>query len=144
MERRAIVARILRVEGFLLLVVAGIHMAAIPVLRYAFASALPEEGFQFVFPPFLLDHIVAGILLVPLGVSTIYSASGIRQGQRWAWMIGTINAVAVLTLPIVLVVVMDPAYFHATPFLIASILITLVGLSMLWPLLWARREFPPR
>jgi hypothetical protein len=35
---------------------------------------------------------------------------------------------------------MERQYFSALPFLIATILNTVVGLSMIWPLLWVRRK----
>jgi hypothetical protein len=135
-----IASRILIVEGILLLLVAAIHMLVIPELRSVFARLLTPGDFQFVWPPFLLNHAVVGILLVPLGLSTLYCASGIRSGQRWSWRVGITNALTILTLPLALVLIMDRHYFSALPFLIATILITAVGLSMIWPLLWVRRE----
>jgi hypothetical protein len=51
-----------------------------------------------------------------------------------------INAITILSLPIVLAVVMERRYFSAPPFLVAAILITALGTSMIWPLLWVRRE----
>jgi hypothetical protein len=54
--------------------------------------------------------------------------------------VGITNAMAILSLPIVLVLVMERHYFSALPFLIATVLITAVGLSMAWPLVWVRGE----
>jgi hypothetical protein len=139
MNKLLIVSRIVRAEGILLLVVAAIHLAVIPTLRRAFVSQLSPEDFRFVWPPFLLNHAVVGILLIPLGLSTLYCASGIRRGERWSWRVGMTNAITILSLPLVLVAVMERHYFSALPFLIATILITVVGLSMIWPLLWVRR-----
>jgi len=128
------------VEGILLLLVATIHMLVIPSLRSVFVRLLSPGAFQFVWPPFLLNHSVTGILLIPLGLSTIYCASGIKSGQRWSWRVGITNALTILSLPLALVVIMERHYFSALPFLVATILITFVGLSMVWPLLWVRRE----
>ena len=140
MNKLLISSRIVRVEGILLLLVAGIHMAVIPTLRHLFVRLLSPGAFRFVWSPFLLNHVVVGILLIPLGLSTLYCASGIRRGERWSWRVGMTNAITILSLPLVLVAVMERQYFSALPFLIATILITLVGLSMIWPLLWVRRE----
>ena len=139
MNKPLISSRIVRAEGILLLLVAAIHPAVIPTLRRAFVSLLSPGDFQFVWPPFLLNHAVVGILLIPLGLSTLYCASGIRRGERWSWRVGMTNAITILSLPLVLVAVMERHYFSALPFLIATILITVVGLSMIWPLLWVRR-----
>src|SRR5262249_51131569 len=140
MNKRVISARILVAEGILLLIVAAIHLLVAPVLRDTFVRQLSVADFQFVWPPFVLAFVVLGILLVALALSTIYCASGVQRGERWAWRVGITNALAVLSLPIVLLVVMDKRYFTALPFLVASILITLVGVSMLWPLVWVRGE----
>jgi hypothetical protein len=140
MNKLLISSRIVRVEGILLLLVAAIHMAVIPTLRNLFVKLLSPGAFRFVWSPFLLNHAVVGILLVPLGLSTLYCASAIKRGERWSFRVGMTNAITVLSLPVVLVTVMERQYFSALPFLIATILITVVGLSMIWPLLWVRRE----
>jgi hypothetical protein len=140
MNKLLISSRILIVEGILLLIVAAIHLLVIPELRRLFVRLLSPRAFEFVWSPFLLNHAVVGILLVPLGLSTLYCASGIKLGQRWSWRVGMTNAITILSLPLVLVAVMERRYFSALPFLFATLLITLVGLSMIWPLLWVRRE----
>jgi hypothetical protein len=140
MRKRAVSARILRLQGFIILLVAAIHFAATPLLRATLLHELSAADFQFVWPPFLLSFVVMGILLVPVGISTLFCASGVRAGQRWSWRFGITNALAVLSLPFVLALVMDRRYFSAFPFLVATILISLVGLSMCWPLWWVRRE----
>lgn len=64
-----------------------------------------------------------------------------RSGRkRWSWRFGITNALAILSLPIVLMLTMNTQYFTAVPFMIASILITLVGVSMWLPLWWVRAE----
>ena len=88
MDRRSIVSRIISVTGFLLLIVAAIHLAVTPTLkRVILDRVLTAEELRIVAPPFLLNHIVMGILLIPIGFITIYCASGIRAGERWAWVI---------------------------------------------------------
>jgi hypothetical protein len=96
MNRRAISARILVAEGVLPLIVAAIHLLIIPVLRDTLVRRLSAPDFQFVWPPLVLAFVVLGILLVPLTLSTIYCASGVRRGERWAWRWGITNALAVL------------------------------------------------
>lgn len=144
MDKRVISARILSTEGVLLLVVAAIHLLIIPQLRGVLARMLSGGDFKFVWPPFLLNHVVVGILLVPVGLSTLYCAAGVRAGERWAWRVGITNALAIMSLPLVLVAVMERHYFSAAPFLIATILITIVGVSMIWPLVWVRKELGAR
>jgi hypothetical protein len=140
MHKRTISARILTVQGILILVVAAIHLAVTPLLRSALADQLSTADFQFTWPPFALCFVVMGILLLPVGICTLLCASGVRAGESWSWRVGITNAITVLSLPFVLFAIMDKHYFEAIPFLVASILITLVGLSMCWPLWWVRRE----
>ena len=116
MNKLQITSRILKVEGVLLLLVAAIHLLVIPVLRTAFIRVLSPGAFQFVWPPFLLNHVVVGVLLIPLGPSTVYCASGVRSGERWSWRVGITNGLATLSLPFVLVGAMERRYFTALPF----------------------------
>jgi hypothetical protein len=121
-------------------VVAAIHLAVTPLLRSTLVDQLSAPDFQFAWPPFSLCFIVLGILLVPVGISTLFCASGVRAGESWAWRVGITNALTIMSLQFVLAFTMQRQYFKAVPFLIASILITLVGLSMCWPLWWVRSE----
>jgi hypothetical protein len=140
MDKRTISARILTVQGILILVVAAIHLAVTPLLRRTLADQISAADFNFAWPPLALSFIVMGILLIPVGVCTLLCASGIRAGESWSWRVGITNALTVLSLPFVLVFTMERRYFTAAPFLLAAILITLVGASMCWPLWWVRSE----
>jgi hypothetical protein len=65
MDPSALAARILKIDGTLLLVVALIHFAATPfAVRFVSSQSTPEAFVQ-IGPPFLLSFIVVGILLVP-------------------------------------------------------------------------------
>ena len=123
MNKRLVSARILRIEGILLLLVAAIHLLVIPELRSVMARELESKDFKFGWSPFLLNHAVVGILLIPVGLSTLYCASGVRAGERWAWRVGMTNAITILSLPAVLGLVMERHYFSALPFMIAAVLI---------------------
>src|SRR6266851_7274780 len=142
MKRRLIVARLISVTGGLLLIVAALHLLVTPVLKSAILDrVLTPQELRIVSPPFLLNHIVVGILLIPLGFITLYTASGIRAGERWAWVINLAIGLTILSLPVVLVLVMRAEYFRAVPFLIATALITIVGITMSVALVLARHDF---
>ena len=142
MNRRLIVARIVSVTGSLLLIVAAIHLLVTPALKSAILDRvlMPRE-LRIVSPPFLLNHIVVGILLIPLGFIALYTASGIRAGERCAWVINLAIGLTILLLPIVIVLVMRAEYFRAVPFLIAAVMITIVGITMTAALILVRHEF---
>lgn len=135
-DRRIIVSRILLIDGILLIVVAFIHLLSTLPLKSWLARELTPEFLASVSPPFLLNHLVVGVLLIPFGVSTLYCAAGVRVGQWWTRVIAMTNALAILVLPILLIALIGPEYYNAKPFLVASILITVIGFSMIVPLVW--------
>ena len=71
MNRRSIVSRILSVTGVLLLIAAAIHLIVTPTLkRVILDRTLTPEQLLIVSPPFLLNHLVMGILLIPIVLAT--------------------------------------------------------------------------
>lgn len=142
MDRSALGARILKADGVLLLVVALIHFAATPfALRFVSSQSTPEAFLQ-IEPPFLLSFIVVGILLLPIGLSTVYVADSFRRGEPWARTICTFNAIGVFLLPIALVMIMPARYFRAILFLFAATLVWIVAISMIVPLLLRPADLP--
>ena len=103
MSRTKIVARTVSVTGVLLLIVAAIHLAVTPILQKEILDrTLTPQQLSIVQPTFLLNHLVVGILLIPIGFITIYSAPALRAGERWAWIVNFANGLTILSLPIVL------------------------------------------
>jgi hypothetical protein len=137
-----VATRALSVGGVLLLVVAAIHLAVTPLVRTLFSNAASTEAARFWLAPFLLNHIVAGILLVPVALNTLYAARAARRGAAWARTVALINAVSVLLLPLTLVALMGPAHLRALPFLVASVLITIAGVVLVTAALSLGRDEP--
>ena len=143
MNRRVLASWVIWTVGILLLVVAAIHLAVTPLLKKAVLdSVLTPTMLPLVTPPFLLNHVVVGILLVPLGLVTLHSAAGIRSGERWAWVVSWSVGAALPSLPVALVLIMRGGPFDAVPFRVAEILITISAVAMPAVLIWARAEFP--
>jgi len=138
MDRQALAARILKIDGVLLLVVAAIHLAATPLVLNFISSQSTPDAYAQIKPPFLLSFVMGGILLIPLGLSTFFCANSLRRGETWARTICSFNAVSVLMLPLALILAMPAAYFRAIPFLIAAILVCIVAISMAAPLVLSR------
>lgn len=82
MNKRLFSWRILVVQGILILVVAAIDLAVTPLLRETMPRRLSRADFQFVWPPLLLSFVVMGILLIPIGVTTLFCALGVREAVR--------------------------------------------------------------
>ena len=134
-------AWIVRVAGALLLIVAAIHLLVTHVLKEEILNrVLTPDQLAIILPPFVLNHLVVGILLVPIGFATIYSSRALCAGKRWAWVINLANGLTILSLPLVLALVMPRQQFQAVPFLIAAALITLVGTTMTAGLIWIWRD----
>ncbi len=141
MNKRLFASIIVRAEGVLLLVIAVIHLAVTPLLREAVLDrVLAPELLPVVAPPFLLNHLVVGVLLLPLGFITIYSAAGICSGERWAGVITFSIGLAMVSLPVLLLALMRGEQFQALPFRIAELLVTVVAVTMPTVLIWARSE----
>ena len=124
--------------GVVLLIVAAIHLVVTPLLANVMAERVSEEQWQFLRVPSLINHIVVGVLLIPIGATLIVLAGELRKGSRWAWWLVVVHALAIASLPVVLAAVVPVALFDARPFLIASILVTLVAITLPVVLLWAR------
>jgi hypothetical protein len=140
MDRNALAARILKIDGFLLLIVAAIHFIATPfALRFVASQSTPEAWVQ-IGPPFLLSFTLVGVLLLPLGLSTIYCAGSVKRGERWARTICIFNAGGVLLLPLALVLIMPTRYFRAMLFVVAATLVWIVAISMAVPLVLGRAD----
>jgi hypothetical protein len=130
MRYQAIAVRLLRAVGGLLIVLGLVHLAATPfILRLLDGS--PPEVYEFAVGPTLLNHILFGILLLPLGYSTWLAAKAATSGEVWAKRTLTVNTIAVLMMPVLLVVLMRrPGYYTAPLFVTAVSLVGIIALLM--------------
>ena len=129
----------LAICGVALIVVAIIHLWISPLLYAWFGrsvgNALPVLG-----PPFLLNHVVVGVLLLALGINTLIAGFGVRAGDRRAWVMACVNAAAVAVLPLMLVTIMRGPDYTAVPFRVAEVLVTASAFGMLAAVLLARKH----
>ena len=140
MNRRSVVARILMLDGVLLLVVATLYFILTDRAIKWLAYRLTPLEYSEISPQFVLNHIAVGILLIPLALTTFYCAWGVRKGQHWSRVVSVINGLSVLSLPAVLSWFMGAQYYGSIFFLLASLLIILVGITMLIPLVWFPKD----
>ncbi|HCV42278.1 MAG TPA: hypothetical protein DGH68_02250 [Bacteroidetes bacterium] len=130
------------IDGILLLVVAALYFALINSTTLWLEERIsPLEKAQ-VMPLFLMNHIAVGILMIPLALSTFYCAWGVKKGQHWSRVISLINGVSLLSLPVVLSSFMGAQYYGSFLFLLATVLIVVVGITMLVPLVWFPKDIP--
>lgn len=144
-HRLAFAARMLTAGGAFLAAAALFHFFAASHIPLILRKTLDAKAFAFLEPIVSFTFILNAVLLLPLAFSTLYCATGVRRGERWAWWIGLANALAVLALPCVLVSSMGFGYFAGAPlFLAGALSVTAAALLMLLSLLWARKAIAPR
>ena len=89
--------------GATMLVVLGIlHLAVTPIISGLIERNVPPGVAEWLIPPMLLNHAVAGILLLPLGFLTFYAAPSAALGGRWATVVTRTTCIAVAMMPVTL------------------------------------------
>ena len=127
MRSEEIAAGFLRTVGVLLIVLGIVHTIATPHIRDLLGEP-SSEVYQRAVGPTLLNHVLMGILLLPLGYTTWLAASVQNRGAAWASRVLMVNGIVVLTLPASIAVFMRrPEYYTAPLFLTGVILVTVIS-----------------
>src|SRR2546430_1985425 len=123
--------RLLRGSGVLLILLGIVHLAATPhiaaLIRH---SAFPAAADQLA-PPMLLNHILVGLLLFPLGYLTVYAAPYSAAGLAWAQVVVRTTALTVATLPVTLLALMGVRYFDASLFVLGAAVVVAAAATLL-------------
>jgi hypothetical protein len=128
MRSQEIAAVFLRTVGLLLVVLGVVHTIATPHIRDLLGDS-SSEVYQRAAGPTLLNHVLMGILLLPLGYTTWLAAAAQNRNAAWARRVLLVNGIVLLTLPICLAIFMRrPEYYAAPLFLTGVILVTLISL----------------
>jgi hypothetical protein len=124
---------ILRTSGILLFALGLLHLAVTPLIARLVAGAALPTAVAWLTPPMLLNHVVVGILLLPLGARTTYAAP---YSASWAKVVTRAVALAVATLPPTLFWLMGTRYFRAVPFQVATGILCVASLTLLAAAFW--------
>jgi len=127
---------ILRFSGVALCALGVLHLAVTPFIARMVQDDATPSAVDWLMPPMLLNHVVVGILLLPLGGLTCYAAPHAAAGARWALVTVRAIAVTMATLPPTLFFLMGTRYFGAVPFRIAAGLVTVASATLLVVALW--------
>ena len=127
---------ILRFAGAMLIILGVLHLAVTPFIARLIAENVTEEVRVWLTPPMLLNHIVVGVLLLPLGILTFYAAPSAVIDEPWALIVTRVSAVTVTILPLVLFLLMGDRYFGAAPFVVATAIVCVVALTLLAAAFW--------
>jgi hypothetical protein len=130
---------ILKSGGVLLIILGVLHLAVTPFIARLISDNVTEAVAAWLTPPMLLNHIVVGILLLPLGFFTLYAAPSAVVGELWALIVTRISAVTVAILPSVLFLLMGGRYFGAVPFVAATTIVCAAALALLAAAFWPNR-----
>jgi hypothetical protein len=91
----------------------------------------PRAVYQQAVGPTLLNHVLVGILLLPLGYTTWLAAGARERGDAWAKRVLLANAFVVFSLSVSVAVFMRrPEYYKAPLFLTGVGLVAVISLLM--------------
>ena len=127
---------VLRLSGVLLVLLGLLHLAVTPLIARLVRHAASMPAGAWLVPPMLLNHVVAGLLLLPLGILTTYAAPEAARGVRWAIVTVRTTALTVAALPITLFALMGTRYFGAAPFVLATSIVCLATIALLLAAFW--------
>jgi len=123
-------ARYLRAVGGLVMALGFVHIAATPHIPELLRGS-PLAVYERAVGPSLLNHVLVGILLVPLGLTTWLAAAASERGEVWALRVVVANTIVMFTLPLSIAVFMRrPEYYTAPLFVIGMLLAFLTSLLM--------------
>jgi hypothetical protein len=118
--------RLLRGAGILLVTLGIVHLLATPHIATLVRSAAIPSSAQWLTPPMLLNHILVGVLLIPLGFLTAYAAPHAVSGASWARVVVRTTALSVAALPIALFALMGTRYYFDAPLFVLGAALTVI------------------
>ena len=124
--------RLLRGAGILLVTLGVVHLVATPHIATLVQHSATPDSARWLTPPMLLNHILVGVLLIPLGYLTAYAAPHAVSGASWAQVVVRTTALSVATLPVALFALMGTRYYFAAPlFVLGAALTVIVAVTLL-------------
>ena len=125
-----VAVQFLRAVGVLLVLLGMVHLIATPHIPSLLRGS-PRAVYQQAVGPTLLNHVLVGILLIPLGYTTWLAAAARVRGETWASHVLVVNTLVVFTMPTVVAVFMRrPEYYRAPLFLIGVALVVIIAILM--------------
>jgi hypothetical protein len=123
---------LLRAAGILLVTLGIVHLIATPHIATLIRHAASPTSARWLTPPMLLNRILVGVLLIPLGYLTAYAAPHAVSGASWAQIVVRTTALSVATLAIALFALMGTRYYFDAPlFVLGAALTVAVALTLL-------------
>jgi hypothetical protein len=124
--------RVLRAGGALLILLGIVHLAATPHISRLIRHSASAEAANQLIPPMLLNHVLVGVLLLPLGFLMLYAAPHSAARVAWAQVVVRTTALSVAVLPVALFALMGTRYYFAAPlFVLGAALTVTVAVTLL-------------
>ena len=128
---RNVARAILRGAGLSLVGLGLLHLAATPHIPHLLDGMKSEAAYQFAVGPTLLNHVLVGVLLLPLGYTTWLAAKREHVEYSWARRLLMINALATFSLPVALIVFMRQPVYYEAPMFVTAVVIVCVACAMI-------------
>ncbi len=132
--------RLLRGSGALLILLGIVHLAATPHISSLIRHSASAGAANRLIPPMLLNHVLVGVLLLPLGYLTLYAAPHSAARVAWAQVVVRTTAVTVAALPVTLLALMGVRYFDAPLFVLGAALVVVAAVTLLLAAFSAPRD----
>ena len=130
-----------RILGIAVIGLGVLHLYATVLIRDYVLARISDDSLRgFISPGYLLNHILVGVLLLPMGLLMVWSSRALGAGERWAYFLNLVFSLTLLTFPVLIIAVMAGPEFRSAAFGTASVLAVLVALGSCGVLLWARRD----
>jgi hypothetical protein len=140
--RTRVVATSFRVLGALVEAVALLHLyATVLIQEHVLARIESSELRAFISSGYLLDHVLVGIFMLPMGFLMWWSAPALRQGLRWALVTNLAFSLAILSTPFAIGWLMEGPEYRSIAFSLAAGVMAATGVVACGLLLWAQRDF---
>ena len=113
----ALASRLTRATGVLVILLGAVHLVATPFYVGWSQEGLKPDTAPLVLAALQLNHALAGVLLLPMGLSSFLAAGALKE--RWGLTLACANAVVLLLLPVLLVTTMPLGVLNAPLFRLA-------------------------
>jgi hypothetical protein len=141
-SRINIVAKSFRGFGILVLLIAFVHLYATRLIQEHVLARIKDAALHaLIAPGYLLDHIVVGVFMLPIGFLMYWSAPALKDKQRWAYVMNMSFCIAILTTPLLILWLMSAAEFNSPLFALSALVLSAIGVISCLLLFWVRREF---
>jgi len=119
-------ALVLRLSGVLVLLAGGLHLWMTDHVLQLLPPASGETS-EIARAAMLLNHLVVGILLLPLGASLFVIDRPLERREGWARTIGLASSAALLAIPAVLLATARAQMLAAPAFVTAAAMLVLAA-----------------